>query len=214
MNRARILIDVEAPRSDGEHVAHYGYAFRLADDGTDELRRPERAVSTRNTEPTLADFDWTRLEVCPLDHDPHHSHGEHTSGHDRIDPDAELVRHAAAILLAAYEGDTERAHRLADQLAEHRDDAPATTRGHVPRAAWPLGRQLRENDARNAEPNPYTQRNRDVIGAAERTPAGNTTLRIGRAMLGDRDAWKQIAHVTLTPDERDALTTTLMQHAD
>jgi hypothetical protein len=59
----------------------------------------------------------------------------------------------------------------------------------------PYGRRLDRTayEARTKQP-------RDLVGAIETSPSGNTVLRIGREIDGE-GRWTQIAHVVMTPDE-------------
>jgi hypothetical protein len=57
---------------------------------------------------------------------------------------------------------------------------------------------------------PYLRQN-GVIGEISRSPAGNTILRVG---VADSERWEQVAHVVLTPAERDELIAELTAQRD
>jgi hypothetical protein len=73
---------------------------------------------------------------------------------------------------------------------------------------YPLGNRYVANmDV--VDPNPYTPKRFAVIGAVEQAPIGNTILRIGENVPRER-TWQQVAHLVLTPNEREILIASLV----
>jgi hypothetical protein len=82
----------------------------------------------------------------------------------------------------------------------------------IPTVTYPLGLRRLAGLTRY-ELDAHTDPLQNVVGEVERSPAGNTVIRIGQH---DRrqPGWQQCAYLVLTPDEREVLIGDLMNHRE
>lgn len=70
---------------------------------------------------------------------------------------------------------------------------------------WPLGLAVGKSEYRKVL---------GVLGNLQRTPAGNTAIAVGNTDPSGEPGWFKVAHVVLTPEERERLIADLIAQRD